>query len=135
MQPHPSIYEIPLQNSVANNRWDQVPWDHQNFEHQGWGQLAKGLSHNCHNHSSESQTESSHSDGLHHKQPAFDSNPKATHFYVTNVVSTTNNVVIPPIVNCQVVHAIDSPTSNHHQKINLEHPDLDRASIEKNMKG
>lgn len=89
--------------------------------------MVKSPSHNWPNHSFEIQIESSPYDDLNPRKP--------TQSHFPNGVYSTNNVIIPPIVNYQIFHVVDSPTTNHDQQIDLEHPDLDRTSVGNNVKG
>ena len=52
---------------------------------------------------------------LHHKKPALDSNPKATHFSIPNAIYATKNVGIPLAIDFQAINIVDSPSPNHNR--------------------
>ena len=52
---------------------------------------------------------------------------------VPNVVSTTNVVAIPTIFYHSIVLVVNIPSSISEKKIDVEHPEHDRAYVENNM--
>jgi hypothetical protein len=82
---------------------------------------------------SQSSCESTHSDDLHHKHSSLNVGLKISCMAIPNVVSSTNVVVVPVIVDHSIIPTINILVSDSKNKIYVENHERDRASIDNNM--